>query len=122
MKDLLLRYGLAGIAILILSILTIHGLLKAKTAANDVMAQAILRKVANTLENYYAAHRVYPSSVDGLVTHEKPFLIKAYFDGVHQGFTFNYAISDESYTVTATPVSSSAGTRSYTIATGGQFR
>ncbi len=117
-----LKYGLAGIALLILSILTVQSLFKAKTAANDIMAQAILRKVANTLENYYAAHRIYPSSLESLVINEKPFLIKAYFEDVHQGFTFNYAISDESYTVTATPVSSSAGTRSFTITTGGQFR
>ena len=122
MKELILKYGLVGIALLLLSALTIQSILKAKTAANDVMAQAILRKIANTLENYYAAHRTYTSSLESFVISEKPFFLKAYFEGVHSGFTFDYAISEESYTVTAAPASSSSGTRTYTIVTGGQFR
>lgn len=122
MKELFLRYGLTALALFVITVLMFQNVFTAKTAANDVMAQSILRKISDALENSKSQQGVYPASLEGIIISEKPFFLKAYFEGVYHGFTFHYEISSDAYTITAAPVSPSTGSRSYTITTGGQFR
>ncbi len=122
MKDLLLRYGVISTALLIITLLTFQSIFKAKTAANDVMAQTILRTISNSLEQHKTQYRVYPSSIEDLVIDTPPFYVKLYFEGIHHGFTFNHEITDYDYLITATPASPSSGTATFQITTGGQFQ
>lgn len=122
MKDLIVRYGVVSVALLIITLLTFQSIFRAKTAANDVMAQTILRTISNSLERYKDQYRVYPASLEDLVVDTHPFYIKLYFEGVHHGFTFTHEITDYDYRIIATPLSPSSGTAIFQITTGGQFQ
>src|SRR3990170_1176143 len=104
MKDLLLRYGAVSTVLLIITLLTFQNIFKAKTAANDVMAQTILRTISNSLEHYKNQYHVYPSSLEDMVIDTPPFYVKLYFEGVHHGFTFDHEITNYDYLITATPL------------------
>jgi Tfp pilus assembly protein PilE len=111
------------IAVFVLTIILFYqSLFQVKTAANDVMAKSILRKISDSLESYKAENKQYPASVKGLTSPEYPYLLDGYFQGVHYGFRFTYEISRNQYTVTATPVSESSHTVTYMITTGGKFQ
>ena len=102
---------LAGIAI--------PNLLRAKVTANQSSAQVTLKAVANALETYAISNGVYPPSTTSLIGAAPPYLNKDYFSSPSNGYNFTATISSYAYTVTAVPASSSQGTASYTITTGG---
>jgi hypothetical protein len=121
MGELIRRYAVVGIVLFVITVVTIQNIFNARTAANDVMAQTILKKISLTLEDYRTKNGIYPSSLDQIVIEEKPYFLKNYFSGIHSGFNFQHKISDRDYTITATPVSRSNGSHSYTITTGGRL-
>ena len=117
-----IRYAFVALLILFLSILIIQSAFQTKTAANDVLAQATLRKISDVLEKYKKQNDVYPSSVHDLVLEEPPYLLKTYFEGVHHGFKFHYETSHNRYEITATPASPRSGTKTFIITTGGHLK
>lgn len=109
--------------IVILVSIAIPNVLKARIAANDVVAQRTLKAIAAALENYVTINGLYPDSTDYLTNVTPPYLNKNFFAGTHVGFTFEVnEMTGYSYTISATPVVvGSTGTTSYTIVTGGTF-
>lgn len=110
------------VIVILAGILIVQSALQTKIAANDVMAQTILRKISNALEEYKAKNDIFPSSVENLIGTEPPYTMKIYFDGTHYGFNFTYDLSSHDYMITAIPVSETSGTASYAITTGGHFK
>ena len=102
---------LAGIAI--------PNLLRAKVTSNQSSAQATLKAIGNALETYAIANGVYPPDSTSLIGAAPPYLNKDYFASAFNGYNFTASISNYAYTITAVPVSSSSGTVSYSITTGG---
>lgn len=117
-----IKYSSIALVIIFLSILLIQSAFQTKTAANDVMAQAILRKISDVLEKYKKQNDAYPPSVHDLVLEEPPYLLKTYFEGVHHGFKFHYESSDDAYEIIAIPVSPRSGRKTFTITTGGHLK
>lgn len=121
MGELIRRYAVVGLILFVITVVTIQNIFNARTAANDVMAQTILKKISIALESYRSKNGIYPPNLDQIVIEEKPYFLKSYFSGIYSGFNFRHEISDQDYTITATPVSRSSGTQSYTITTGGRI-
>lgn len=117
-----IRYAFITLLIIFLSVLLIQSAFQTKTAANDVMAQAVLRKISDVLEQYKKQNDVYPSSIHDFILEEPPYFLKAYFEGVHYGFKFHHEISNDAYRIAATPVSPRGGTKAFIITTGGHLR
>ncbi len=121
MEELIRRYAVVGLILFVITVVTVQNIFTARTAANDIMAQTILKKISLTLEDYRTKNGIYPQSLDQIVIDEKPYFLKNYFSGIYSGFNFQHEISDQDYIITAAPVSRSSGTRSYTITTGGRL-
>lgn len=105
--------------IALLAAIAIPNLVRAKVNANESSAQATLKSVASALENYATLNSVYPSDTTLLLGAAPPYLNRDYFTGTHNGYSFTTILADYYYTVTATPVSPTVGTKTYTITTGG---
>ncbi len=105
--------------IALLAAIAIPNLLRAKVTSNQSSAQATLKAVANALETYAISNGVYPTDTTSLIGAAPPYLNKDYFSASFNGYNFAASITDYAYSVTALPVSSSTGTESYTISTGG---
>ena len=103
----------------LLAAIAIPNLLRAKVTANQSSAQATLKAIANALETYAISNGVYPPATTSLIGAAPPYLNKDYFSSTSNGYNFTAAISTYAYTVTAVPASSSQGTASYSITTGG---
>ena len=106
-----------GIIALLASI-AVPNLLRARVNANDAAAKAALKSISTALETYATVNSVYPTVTSSLITATPAYLNKDYFNGIHNGFTFFDTLTTFTYSVTATPISSSQGTRSFTISTG----
>ena len=105
--------------IALLAAIAIPNLVRAKVSANESSAQATLKSIATALENYATLNSVYPSATTALLGAAPPYLNTDYFIGVHNGYSFTTVLADYYYTVTATPVNNTSGTKTYTISTGG---
>lgn len=109
--------------ITVLAAISIPNLLKAKITANDATAQAVLKSIANALENYVAINSVYPNSTTLLMGAQPPYLSVDYFSAPYAGFTYTPVIAEYSYDITAVPTTmGQTGTASYTISTGGSLQ
>jgi len=105
--------------IFLLAAIAIPNALRARLLANDVMAQATLKSIANAYENYLIVNGDYPSLTSLLVGAAPPYLNEDYFSGQHSGFTFASGNDSYSYTISAVPVDiGRTGTTTYTITTG----
>jgi prepilin-type N-terminal cleavage/methylation domain-containing protein len=105
--------------IALLASMAIPNLLRARIVANDAAAQAALKAISTAMETYMTNNRVYPPDTVTLVTSSPAYLITDYFTGAHNGFTFTATLTDQSYSVTAVPISANHGSTSYTVSTGG---
>ena len=106
------------VIIALLAAIAIPNLVRSRAAANESSAQATLKSISSALENYYAINNKYPSTTNSLLGATPPYLNKDYFVGSSNGYSFTSVLADYSYLLTASPVSSSTGTTTYTIATG----
>ena len=104
--------------IALLAAIAIPNLMRSKTAANESSAQATLKSISAALENYYAVNNRYPANTGALLGAAPPYLNKDYFTGSTNGYSFTSVLADYSYLITASPVSSSTGTSTFTVATG----
>ena len=102
-----------------LALLTIPAILRVRVNANESVARATLKTISNALETYMGVNSVYPPDPSPLILDLPAYVNDDYFVGVHNGYTFVYSGQASNYTVTAAPATSSSGTRSYTISTGG---
>ncbi|MFA5260132.1 MAG: prepilin-type N-terminal cleavage/methylation domain-containing protein [Candidatus Omnitrophota bacterium] len=105
--------------IALLAVIAIPNLYRARIQANASTAQAHLKSIGNSLENYAAVHSVYPSNTSQLLGACPPYLSVDFFSGTHAGYSFTSALADYSYTITASPANVSSGTSTFTLTTGG---
>ena len=105
--------------IALLAVIAIPNLYRARVQANQSTAQAHLKSIANSLENYAAVHSVYPSNTSQLLGASPPYLSIDFFSGTHAGYSFTSILADYYYTITAVPANVSSGTSTYTLTTGG---
>lgn len=103
----------------LLAAMAVPNLLRVRLSANDAAAQATLKAVSTALENYASINNIYPPDTTELIGATPPYVPIDYFTGTHSGFTFTSALTNETYLITATPGSSSLGSRSFTMSTGG---
>ncbi|OQX82004.1 MAG: hypothetical protein B6D56_00970 [Candidatus Omnitrophica bacterium 4484_70.1] len=107
--------------IALLAALVLPGLLRARINANEAAAQANLKTIATACESYASANNgMYPTSWGDLLNGTAPYLNKN-LSGTHQGYNINCTFTNTSYTCTAKPVSSTTGTKNFTIKTGGNL-
>lgn len=109
--------------IMTLSAIAIPNLLSARRSANEANAQSLLRTIATACESYASDNGGnYPAVVTDLTVPVPPYLNSNYL-GVSQGYTFSWPTEGDTttYTFTAIPVSSSTGSRSFSICSGSVF-
>lgn len=113
-----------GIIAIISALVLLPNVLRSRLNANDAFAQATLKTISNALESYLSENSAYPADINTLRTSTPPYLNADYFDSTpHNGFTFEAtALADYSYLITATPISATQGTHSFTISTGGLLK
>ncbi|HPB67546.1 MAG TPA: prepilin-type N-terminal cleavage/methylation domain-containing protein [Candidatus Omnitrophota bacterium] len=105
--------------IALLAVIAIPNLFRARIQANASAAQAHLKSIANSLENYAVIHSVYPANTSQLLGASPPYLSIDFFSGTHAGYSFTSVLADYSYTVTASPANATSGTSTFTLTTGG---
>ncbi len=102
-----------------LTIIALPDLLKARIIVDDVIAQATLKTIGTSMENYLTDHETYPLASDDLITPTPSYLNKNFFTGTHFGYTFSGTFGADEYTIVATPVIiGQTGTTTYAITTG----
>lgn len=105
--------------IALLATIALPNLVKARIQANQSSAQATLRTISSSLENYYALNNEYPPETTTLIGATPPYLNSDYFATAKNGFTYTATVlSPFSYHISAVPISSNMGQHSYTISTG----
>lgn len=113
-----------GIIALVSALVLLPNVLRSRLNANDSIAQANLKNISTALESYMIVNSQYPADTDLLLADAPPYLQTDFFDGQpHNGF--NYAadtLTGYTYGITATPISASHGTRSFTMTTGGVLK
>jgi prepilin-type N-terminal cleavage/methylation domain-containing protein len=102
----------------LLAAIAIPNFMRSRLAGNESAAKTTLKSISSALENYYSINNKYPADTSALLGAAPPYLNKNYFSGTSNGYTFTSSLTDYSYLVTASPVSSSTGTTTYTISTG----
>lgn len=111
------------IVVMIIAMLTaiaIPSILRSKVNANHANAQTTLKAIGTALESYSIYNTTYPNDTDLLVNSTPSYLNVDYFSGSFSGYTYTAStLSNYSYTVQAIPISSTQGTVSYSITTGG---
>jgi len=105
---------LVGGIILLLNVMLVTNIVKTRFSANEVMAQAILRRISDALEQYSLTNKTYPSSMDQVLEANPPYINIDFFSGSHAGYNFTDALTDYSYSITATRSSGEQGKTSYT--------
>ena len=107
--------------IALLAALAIPALLRHKMSANEAFARATLKTISTAAETFAAsnANGDYPVGIAALSDAVPPYL-REDLTGVRQGYTFACGTIDATgYSCTATPVSATSGTQTFTIVTGG---
>lgn len=113
-----------GIIALVSALVLLPNVLRSRLNANDSIAQANLKNISTALESYMIVNSRYPTDTDLLLADAPPYLQADFFDGQPLS-GFNYAadtLTGYTYAITATPVSASHGTTSFTVTTGGVLK
>lgn len=106
--------------IALLAAIAIPNLLRARVLAHDSMAQTALKSISTAMETYASTENRYPPNVSSLIGVTPPYLSVDYFSGIHSGFTFvTDNLTNDTYSITAAPVSVNLGSASFTVSTGG---
>lgn len=105
----------------LLATIAIPNMMRIKLLANETAAKATLKTIAVGMESYANDNNQYPADPKVLATSNPSYILKDYFNGVYHGYTYEAAVSNYDYKVTATPVNSSAGSRNFLITTGAVF-
>lgn len=105
--------------IALLVAISIPHLLRVRVEANQVAARAVLKTISTALETYASDKGMYPVNVLELVSAVPRYLNRDYFSGAQHGYLYSVELTPYSYSLTATPASQGAGTRTFTMTTGG---
>jgi len=106
--------------IALLAAIAIPNLLRSRTTANESAAQATLRTISTACETFAAANNGnYPANEAAMTGATPPYLNRGYTGQTIQGYTYTGALAATSYCYQAAAASATAGTRSFTISTGG---
>jgi prepilin-type N-terminal cleavage/methylation domain-containing protein len=105
--------------IALLAAIAIPNLLRAKISANESNAKATLKTISTALETFSLANGTYPPNVTSLLGQSPPYLTKDYFTSTQAGYDYTINLTGYTYSVVATPVNSSQGKATFTMATGG---
>lgn len=101
--------AIAGIALgviwlVILPMLAIPGLLRARIKANETATKETVKIISSALENYKVAHNgVYPLSEEDLLSSTPPYLAKSYDKKTIYGYKYSLDLSPDGYEIVATP-------------------
>lgn len=105
--------------IALLATLLIPNVMRVRHIANEAIAQTTLKTISTALESYANDNDQYPVDPNLLLSAIPSYLNADYFSGTHSGYTYAPLITNYSYQVTAAPVSSNTGTRTFLLSTGG---
>ena len=106
--------------IALLAAIAIPNLLRARTTANEAAAQATLRTISTACETFAAANDgAYPATEAAMTGVTPPYLNRAYTGLTIQGYGYVSVHTAATYSIVATPASTTAGNHTYTITTGG---
>lgn len=105
--------------IILLAAIAIPNLLRARHNANEAAAIGAMRTLSTAMESFRAAQTdpAYPAALADLNTADPPYIDATLAAGEKHGYTFDLAATDDnSYSITATPVSSGVtGTRTFSV-------
>ncbi len=106
--------------IALLAIIAIPNLLRAKISANDALAKTTLRTLSTASETYATANNgKYPEAITDLTEVTPPYINRPYIGETVAGFTYSATTwGPGTYTFTATPVSETSGSATFSISTG----
>lgn len=115
--------GAVGVLIIpiiaLLAAIAIPNLLRARLAANESYAQAIIRTVSTAAESYKAEKGQYPLSEDDLVSKQPQYLNRSYNNQTVNGYNYSITFAPGNYTISAAPVKCSVtGVRIFTMQNG----
>lgn len=102
----------------ILALIAVPQFMRARISTNHVQAKAALKAIGSALEQYNGDNGMYPSDTDELISALPSYIKANYFTGVHSGYVYAASLSNYSYTITATPDSSSSGVLTFSLTTG----
>jgi type IV pilus assembly protein PilE len=105
--------------IALLATFAIPGFLRAKISANEANAKATLKTISTALETYSLTNGAYPTDPASLLGQAPPYLNKDYFSSLQSGYNITPSLQPYMYSIVAAPSSSSQGTKTFTMATGG---
>lgn len=107
--------------IALLAAIAIPNLLRARITANESAASATARAISTAFETYAAANNgAYPTTEAALTGATPPYLNKAYQGQTVQGYAYTYpTLSATAYCIQAAPASTSSGTKTFSVKTGG---
>ena len=105
--------------IALLATIAVPNLLKARITANESNAKATLKTISTALETYALSNGTYPLLTTSLLGQAPPYLNKDYFSAVQSGYNYKATLAAYTYSILATPQSTSQGQTSFTMATGG---
>ncbi|MBF0478667.1 MAG: prepilin-type N-terminal cleavage/methylation domain-containing protein [Candidatus Omnitrophica bacterium] len=109
--------------IALLAAIAIPNLLRAKVSANEALAQSTLKTLSTSIETYTTANNgLYPNAENLLTGATPPYLNTAYCGLSLSGYTYACTLATGGYTIVATNNSTSTGTRTFTVTTGGILR
>lgn len=104
--------------LLVLTMLAIPYLMRARISANHSCAKSALKAIGTSLESYAADKQIYPNNTSQIIGASPPYLTKNYFEGIHSGYTFSALINDYDYAITAEPIAESSGLKRFILSTG----
>lgn len=95
---------LGVIWLVILPLIAMPGLLRARINANEIKTRETVRIISNAIENYKAAHNgVYPLHESGLISATPPYLTRSYDEETIYGYIYSLDLSPSGYEITAKP-------------------
>ena len=108
--------------IALLAAIAIPNLLRARTAANEALAQSTLRTVSTASETFSTANNGnFPAGEADLTSNATPpYLNTSYCGRTLSGYSYTCTFAAGGYTVTAVPgAGNTSSTTNYTVTTGG---
>ena len=71
--------------------------MRIRLLANETAAQATLKAIAQGLENYANDFNQYPDDPKVLLTSNPSYILRDYFNGIYNGYTYTPLLQNYSY-------------------------
>ena len=92
-----------GFILLMLMLIAIPGLMRARSVANEQTAESHMESLGIALEQYAVTQGHYPASEEALIEEVAPFLDEPYDGRTIIGYTYSVALGPDAYSVVAVP-------------------